>query len=100
MAKHSLRIDFDESTGALRVTHRCEVEVAGQKVSHAEVVALAEPADVAISLAGLLRDNRAEMEGRAMQLAVQHVAAVGNQNEKGKKRVALGGTLGPIGEKK
>jgi len=97
MAAHKLQIVYDAATGDLTITHRCTVEVGGHTVSHAEPVTVADPAAFAASLNALIDANRGEMEQRANELAIDHAAAVAGKARKGRKAVALGGTLGAVG---
>ena len=98
MATHSIRIDYDESSGHLSVVHRCTVEVGGHAVSHAEEIVLNDPAAVAAVLAKFVDGNRAEMEERTTALALQHAAALAGKAGKGVKQLKLGGSLAAVGE--
>jgi hypothetical protein len=94
-ATHKLQITFDEAAGRVTAVHRCTVEVAGQRVSHAREIEL--EGDPAAALKGILDANRAAMEQDATALAVDHVAAVAKKAPKGVKQLKVGGTLGPAG---
>ncbi len=97
MANHKLTLTFDEATGALTVRHRTTVSLAGHDVHHWEDVTLADEAGAKAALKSLLDGNRAEMEQRATEGAVQHVAAVTKQPKAGRKQLAVGGNLGALG---
>lgn len=94
MAKHYLKIEFDEDAGTVRATHAVRVDVAGQEVSFAEEIDLGGELD---ALASLIDANRKEMEARATAAAVQHAAQVANLAAKGVKRLKLEGDVGPVG---
>ena len=98
MAAHKLNLTYDETTGELAVTHRCTVEVAGHKVSHAEAIELDNAPEVVAALKGWLDSNRKAMGEAAALLAVRHVAAVTAKEEPGVKRVKVGGSLGASSE--
>lgn len=117
MAKHKLRIDYDDDTGEVTVHHRCTIDLAGHAVSHSEVVDT--PDDAAAVLKSLLDlegeweftsgrgedkkvgtvklTRRAYMERVTSGLAINHVAAVNDTPQPGVKRVKVGGTIGAIG---
>jgi hypothetical protein len=95
MAKHTLRITYDDATGAVACEHGCLVEIAGHTVRASDAVELS--ADSAAALKGIVDTNRAEMEGRANALGVQHAAALSGKAQKGVKRVLTGGSLAPAG---
>lgn len=98
MARHTLRIDYDDATGELTVTHRCAVEVGGQAVSIAEQVMPSDAAGSAAALKGWIDANRAEMEAAAQRAAIQHAAAVAGKVKPGVKQLKVGGSLGPAGK--
>jgi hypothetical protein len=95
MAKHSLRIDFDEATGTVTAVHRCTVDVGGLPVSHSREIDLG--ADAATALKGVLDANRALVEAEATGLAISHAAAVSGKSQPGVKKLSVGGSLGALG---
>lgn len=100
MAKHRIRIDYDEDTGVVTVTHRCTIELAGHSVRWSDVVTLGDPEEAKSVLKTMIDNNRVEAERRATQSALQHVAAVTGQSQRGIKRLKLQGSMGAIGEVK
>lgn len=95
MAKHSLRIDYDEATGTVSAVHRCAVEVGGITVGHSREIDLGP--DAAAALTAVLNSNRETVEGEAQALAISHAAAVTGKSQPGVKKLAVGGTLGALG---
>jgi hypothetical protein len=93
--RHSLRIDFDESSGAVAAVHRCTVDAAGIPVSHSREIDLG--ADAAAALKGVLDANRELVEREATGLAISHAAAVSGKVQPGVKKLAVGGSLGALG---
>ena len=98
--KHRLRITFDDNTGTLDVQHVTTVDVAGHAVTWSESVEMADPAGAVNALRALVDSNRKEMESRAQESAIQHIAAAEGTRRRGVKRIALGGTVGSMGEVK
>ena len=98
MAKHKLQINFDEDTGELVITHRCEVDMAGHKVRYSEEVQVDQPVNLIEALKDFISNNRAEVEQRASRSAIQHVAAVTGKTVPGQKRIRVVGTMGPVGD--
>lgn len=94
-AQHSLRIDYDEATGRLVVTHRCTVVVAGHAVSHAREIELGE--GTAAALSGFLDANRETLAAEAQAHALVHVAAVTGKTRKGVTPLKVGGSLSAAG---
>ncbi len=95
MAKHYLKLEYDEDAGTTRATHVVRVDVAGQEVSFAEEIDLEGES---AALASLIDANRDEMEARATAAAVQHAAQEANLAAKGVKRLRLEGSVGPVGK--
>lgn len=95
MATHTLKIAYDDATGAVRMSHRCAVTVAGQAVSHE--LPIDPPDGVAAALKGFLDANRVEVEMQTAALAVQHAAAVAGKAKPGVKLLTVGGSLGSGG---
>lgn len=97
MVKHRLRIDFDEDTGELSVTHRCTVGMAEQVITFSETVNVPDTAAMLGVLSDIIEVNRASMERRAVSSAVEHVVAVAGQVQHRQRQVKTGGTVGPAG---
>jgi hypothetical protein len=95
MAKHTLRITYDDATGAMACEHGCVVEIAGHDVRASDAVELS--ADSAAALKAIVDTNRAEMEQRATALGIQHAAALSGKEQKGVKKVLVGGSLTAAG---
>lgn len=95
MAAHTLRIDYDEATGAVTALHRCTVTVAGLPVGHSREIELG--ADAAAALKVILDANRELLETEAARLAVSHAAAVSGKKQPGVTKLAVGGSLGALG---
>lgn len=100
MFRHRIRIDYDEATNELSIVHRVAVEVAGHNVRWSEVVELISPTATIDALKAMIEGNRTEVEARAQESAIQHVAAVTNQPTHKHKRIKLSGKMGPMGEVK
>lgn len=95
MAKHTLRITYDDATNTVACEHGCVVTIAGHDVRASDAVELS--ADSAAALKGIVDANRAEMEERATKLGIQHAAALSGKEQKGVKKVLVGGSLAPAG---
>ncbi len=92
---HKLKIVFDDATGAVSLSHRCTVTVAGRPVGHD--VPIDPPAGIAESLKAFVDANREAVEREATRLAIQHAAAVAGRDAPGVSRLAAGGSLGATG---
>lgn len=92
---HTLRIDYDEATGAVTATHGCTVTVAGLAVRHSRAVELGP--DAAAALKTVLDANRELVEREAGALAVSHAAAVAGKKQPGVIPLRINGTLGALG---
>lgn len=97
MAAHKLQLTYDESTGEVRIVHRCTVTLGGHAVSHAAEVPPDDADALAATLKAWIDANREQVESDAGLLAVRHVAAVTGKDEPGVKKIAVGGSLGPVG---
>lgn len=95
MADHKLTISYDDATGKLTAAHRCAVDVAGVRSSHARDVDLSP--DAVDALRAILDLNREQMEAEAAALGVAHAAAVLGKQKPGVKTLKAGGSLGGLG---
>ena len=101
MSSHRLKVYFDESTGAVRIQHECEVEIAGHKVRWSKLIdldRLEAKGKLYDVLVEAITENREDVERQAMQAAVQHVAATGGRSSLRAKVIKVGGTMSPEGE--
>lgn len=92
MAKHTLRIDFDDETGEVACVHRCAVEVGGHTVVHSRDVPLG---NAAATLKAVVEKNRDLLEGEAKVAAARHVEALRGRGG-ATKNLVVGGTLDGI----
>lgn len=95
MTKHKMQLTFDEDSDVLTVTHRTTVQIGENSVSHAEMVELVNRDAVVSTLKAFIDGNRKEMDKRATEQAIIHVAAVSDKS-KAKHQLSVGGDVGAI----